>query len=92
MLGSKDPKGRFVRNLRDRGILKCVKIGRNLMFDKKSVDDYIKKEFELQNPKIKIGRSCDRPLETEVQFHSNFNLHYNRKETNGKYQSREDYT
>lgn len=50
MLGSRDPKGRYVRNLRRRGILRAVKLGRNLMFDKRSVEEFIENQFRVQNP------------------------------------------
>lgn len=69
MLGCHDPKGRYVRNLRSKGILKGAKFGRNLMFDKASVDEFIRSEFEKQNKKIR--RPYER-LGDEVQFHSNF--------------------
>ena len=65
MLGCKDPKGRYVRNLRSKGILKGAKFGRNLMFDKASVDEFIRSEFEKQNPKIKKRHPNRCPLETK---------------------------
>ena len=51
ILGCKDPKGRYVRNLRDRGLLKAAKFGRNLMFTEKSVEEFIANQFAEQNKK-----------------------------------------
>ena len=62
MLGSKDPKGRYVRNLRSKGILRCAKIGRNLMFDKRSVDQFIENQFAIQNKKMRASHRT--PSET----------------------------
>ena len=60
MLGCHDPKGRYVRNLRSKGILKGAKFGRNLMFDKASVDEFIRSEFEKQNKKNKASLRTPR--------------------------------
>lgn len=48
MLGSTDPKGRMVRNLRSQGKLDAAKFGRQLMFKESSVKEYIEKQFENQ--------------------------------------------
>lgn len=54
-LGSKDPKGRMVRNLRNRGVLDGVKIGRNLMFKESSVTAYIEEQFKRQNKRVRLN-------------------------------------
>lgn len=46
MLGSSDPKGRMVRNMRDK--LDCVKIGRRLLFTEASVNAFILTQLEKQ--------------------------------------------
>ena len=48
-LGSVDPKGRSVRNLRKKGEIEGAKFGRNLMFTESSVRDYIERTFREQN-------------------------------------------
>lgn len=53
VLGCKDVKGRYVRNLRSKGILEGAKFGRNLMFTQSSVERFIQNQFRLQNPKLK---------------------------------------
>ena len=54
LLGSKDPKGRMVRDLRTQGKLEAVKIGRNLMFTERSVSNYIDEQIRMQNKKARI--------------------------------------
>ena len=56
ILGCNDPKGRYVRNLRDKGVLECAKFGRHLMFTESSVERFIKEQFDKQNPKTKKRR------------------------------------
>lgn len=52
MLGySDDPKCRFVRELRKKGILEAAKIGKKLMFKQSSVEEYIEHQFLIQNKK-----------------------------------------
>lgn len=49
ILGSKDKKGRFVRNLRKSGQLPAIKVGRNLMFFPKDIEQYLARERRRQN-------------------------------------------
>lgn len=49
LLGSDDPKGRMVRNLRTEGKLEAVKIGRRLLFTERSVENYIRSQLAKQN-------------------------------------------
>lgn len=49
LIGSKDPKGRQVRELRKKGFIEGAKFGRQLMFKESSVRDYIEKTFKQQN-------------------------------------------
>ena len=49
MVGSDDPKGRMIRNLWKKGEIIAVKIGRNIMVDKKSLEDYIEYQIRRQN-------------------------------------------
>lgn len=49
LMGSRDPKGRMVRNLRTEGKLEAAKFGRSLMFKESSVKKYIEEQFERQN-------------------------------------------
>lgn len=53
ILGCKDPKGRYVRELRSKGILEGAKFGRNLLFKQSSVERFIEEQFSKQNQKIK---------------------------------------
>lgn len=46
---TKDPKYRFVRELRKKGDLKGAKIGNKLMFKESDVKDYIEWQFNIQN-------------------------------------------
>ena len=46
---TKDPKYRFVRELRKKGDLKGAKIGNKLMFKESDVRDYIEYQFNIQN-------------------------------------------
>lgn len=46
---TKDPKYRFVRELRKKGDLKGAKIGNKLMFKESDVKDYIEYQFNIQN-------------------------------------------
>ena len=52
LLGSKDPKGRMVRELRKKGFLTGAKIGNHLMFKEQEVRDFINNQFAIQNPKV----------------------------------------
>lgn len=54
ILGSDDPKGRMVRNLRDKGVLECAKFGRRLMFKESSVRAYVEAQFNRQNKKVNL--------------------------------------
>lgn len=49
ILGCSDPKGRYVRNLRSKGILEGAKFGTHLMFTEDSVKRFIESEFRRQN-------------------------------------------
>lgn len=49
LLGSRDPKGRMVRNLWKRGEITGARIGQKILFTADSVDDYIRKRFRDQN-------------------------------------------
>lgn len=49
LIGSKDPKGRQVRELRKKGFIEGAKFGRQLMFKESSVRDYINRTFAYQN-------------------------------------------
>lgn len=49
LIGSRDPKGRQVRELRKKGLIKGAKFGRQLMFTESSVRDYISRTFAYQN-------------------------------------------
>lgn len=53
ILGCKDPKGRYVRELRSKGILEGARFGRNLMFKESSVERFIDEQFARQNQKLK---------------------------------------
>jgi excisionase family DNA binding protein len=46
---TKDPKCRFVRELRKKGELPGAKIGGKLLFREKDVKDYIDWQFRRQN-------------------------------------------
>lgn len=53
MLGyTKDPKYRFVRNLRTKGILPGVKIGQRILFKESDVENYVEYQFEIQNKRV----------------------------------------
>ena len=49
---SKDPKYRFVRELRKKGLLDGAKIGNKLMFKESDVERYINNQFEKQNIRV----------------------------------------
>lgn len=49
ILGCDDPKGRYVRELRKKGIIDGAKFGNKLLFKESSIRDFIDKQFELQN-------------------------------------------
>ena len=49
MVGSDDPKGRMIRNLWKRGEIIAVKIGRNIMVDRESLEAYINYQIKKQN-------------------------------------------
>ena len=49
MIGSVDPKGRTIRNLWKRGQIVAVKIGRNILVDRDSLEDYISYQIKRQN-------------------------------------------
>lgn len=52
MLGyTQDIKYRFVRDLWKSGKIEGAKIGKRLMFKESSIEDYVNKQFELQNKK-----------------------------------------
>ena len=64
IVGCDDPKGRYVRNLRDKGILVGAKFGRHLMFTESSVREFVEGEFRRQNK----GRLFNAP-ETKCSTH-----------------------
>lgn len=49
---SKDPKYRFVRELRKKGLLDGAKIGNKLMFKQSDVENYIEYQFQKQNQRV----------------------------------------
>lgn len=49
LLGYQDPKFRFVKELRKKGLLEGAKIGGRLMFKESDVEDYIEHQFSIQN-------------------------------------------
>ena len=51
ILGCDDPEGRYVRNLRDDGVLEGARIGRKLMFKESSVERFIESQFAKQKVK-----------------------------------------
>ena len=48
ILGCQDPKGRYVRELRKKGILEGAKFGNRLLFKESSLNTFIRKTFETQ--------------------------------------------
>ena len=50
---TKDPKYRFVRDLRKKGILNGAKIGNKLLFKETDVENFIEHQFRIQNIKWK---------------------------------------
>ena len=48
-----DPKGRFVRELRNKGLIEGAKIGGKLLFKESSVKNYIDTQFAMQNKKVR---------------------------------------
>lgn len=68
LIGSRDPKGRQVRELRKKGIIEGAKFGRQLMFKESSVRDYIEKTFKQQNMYEK--RDPKAPKRREVHLTS----------------------
>lgn len=56
ILGSTDPKGRCVRELRKKGIIEGAKFGRRLLFTESSVENYINSQLAKQNKQIKRTR------------------------------------
>lgn len=46
---TKDPQYRFVRSLRKRGLLVGAKFGNKLMFKRSDVEDFVEKQFAIQN-------------------------------------------
>ena len=49
MVGSKDDTGRMIRNLWKQGQIVAVKIGRSIMVDQDSLEDYINYQIRRQN-------------------------------------------
>ena len=49
MVGSKDDTGRMIRNLWKQGQIVAVKIGRSIMVDQDSLEDYIAYQIKRQN-------------------------------------------
>ena len=49
IFGCDDPKGRYVRELRKKGVIEGAKFGNKLLFKESSVRDYIDRQFETQN-------------------------------------------
>lgn len=48
-----DPKGRFVRELRNKGLIEGAKIGNKLLFKESSIQNYIDTQFAMQNKKVR---------------------------------------
>ena len=67
IVGCNDPKGRYVRNLRDKGILEAAKFGRHLMFTESSVRRFVEGEFKKQNKRA----SCKAPRDEIFSTHKN---------------------
>ena len=65
IFGCDDPKGRYVRNLRSKGLIEGAKFGNKLLFKESSVQRYIEKTFNAQNKRASI-----RDPETKDNFHS----------------------
>lgn len=49
ILGSDDPKGRYVRELRKKGILPGAKFGNKLLFKESEVERFVENQFKAQN-------------------------------------------
>jgi len=49
IFGITDPKGRFVRDLRTKGLLQGAKIGKKLYFKESDVIEFIDEQFDKQN-------------------------------------------
>jgi len=49
IFGCDDPKGRYVRELRKRGLIDGAKFGNKLLFKESSVRSFIENQFEIQN-------------------------------------------
>lgn len=49
---TKDPKYRYVRELRKKGLLEGAKIGNKLMFREKDVENFVEHQFEIQNRRV----------------------------------------
>ena len=49
IFGCDDPKGRYVRELRKKGIIEGAKFGNKLLFKESSIKSFIENQFELQN-------------------------------------------
>ena len=48
LLGCKDPKGRWVRNLWKGGYIEGAKFGNKILYKETSVRDFINHQFKLQ--------------------------------------------
>ena len=82
ILGCNDPKGRYVRNLRDQGLLRAAKFGRRLMFTESSVESFIENQFALQNKK---RRPDQRRLGDEVKTTQLLNNYITERKNNGEH-------
>ena len=51
IFGCDDPKGRYVRELRKKGLIEGAKFGNKLLFREDSVRAFIDGQFEKQNKK-----------------------------------------
>lgn len=49
ILGCTDPKGRYVRDLRKKGLIVGAKFGTKLLFTESSVNEFIEHQFAIQN-------------------------------------------
>ena len=54
ILGYTDPKARTVRNLWKAGQLEGAKVGRRILFTERSVERFIRNQFEKQKRSVRI--------------------------------------
>lgn len=52
MLGCTDSKGRYIRELKKKGIIEGAKFGNKWLFKESSIENFIEHQFEIQNRKV----------------------------------------